>query len=86
MEFTMWKIFLAEEEYKTTKQDLYLAQIAAEIERTVSKKSVSIKKKILKFVKKSPKKLTVEEATVASKKHWFGWLGLDKDGTNTKSR
>ena len=82
----MWRLFLEEERYRTTKQDLYLAQIAAEVRRTVSKQSVSVKQLILKFTKKSPKKLTVEEATATSKKHWFGWLGLNKDGTNTKSR
>lgn len=80
----MWKLFLEEEECRITKPDLYAAQIAAEIRRTVSKKSVSIKQLILDFVKKKPvKNLTREEAAAASKAKWFDILGLNNDGTNT---
>lgn len=80
----MWMLFLEEEECRTTKQDLYLAQIAAEVRRTVSKRRVSLKQLILPFVKKiSNRKLTKKEATTASKMRWFSALGLKKDGSNT---
>lgn len=77
----MWMIFLNDEERRATKQDLYLAQIAAEIRRANSKKNVSVKDLLLKFTKK--KKLTKEQATAASKSRWFGFLGLDKDGNKS---
>ncbi len=83
MEFTMWRLYLEEEEYKTTKLDLYLAQIAAEVRRTVSKKNVSLKQLILKWTKTKVTKSTRAEAAKASKIKWFGFLGLNNDGSNT---
>lgn len=79
----MWQIFLEEEEYRLTKQDMYLAQIAAEVRRTVSKKSVSVKQLILKWTKRTSKAVTKEEAANIAKRKWFGILGLNRDGTNT---
>lgn len=79
----MWRLFLEEEEYRLTKSDMYLAQIAAEVRRTVSKKSVSIKQLILKWTKTPAKKQTREQAAASAKNKWFGILGLNKDGSNT---
>ena len=80
----MFVKFLEMKDQEYEKQDYYLAQIAACIERAFSKRRVSIKDKLLKFVKGQPeKKISMKEAAAASKRKWFAALGLKKDGSKS---
>ena len=79
-EFVQWMYWLDKEEDRkrkeVTKQDFYLAQIAAEVCRTVVKDRKSVKNAdfLLKFEDESkPKKLTKEEATIRAKTRWMSW-------------
>jgi len=71
------------------RMDHYLAQIAAEISRTMVKKpgSVKIEQFLLKFTSKSkskkkrvPTQAELERYTAASKARWAGIAGLTKKG------
>jgi len=84
----MWMHFLVIEEERCTKQDYYLAQIAATMERTVAKDAVPTSKYLLKFkererTRRLKKEISVEEMTKNHKQFWFRALGMDKNGNIT---
>jgi hypothetical protein len=83
----MWSAFLEREDQKTTKQDYYLAQIAAEIVRNrdgVDGKRVTLESKVLKFETKTVQEvepLTEEQKLAYAKASWFAQTGyVPKDG------
>jgi hypothetical protein len=86
-EFVMWSVFLEREDSKTTKQDFYLAQIAAEVVRNrdgVDASRVTLDSKILKFetraVAEAPP-LTEEQKLSYAKASWFAQTGyVPKEG------
>lgn len=80
--------YLYDDEYDTHREDIFMAQIAAEIRRGNVKypKKVNIKDFLKPFMKPekkiSKKKMTKEEATAKSKAIWFNLVGY-KDGSNS---
>jgi len=78
-ELTLWKVHMEEETYEHTKQDYYLAQIAQEVRKVLSKKPNNIKLKsfLLSYerAKKKKKQMTREEATAAMKSTLYAIAG-----------
>lgn len=77
-----------EQELKyTSKQDYYLAQIAAEVRRTIAKQpsAVRVQDLLLQINSKEPEKkeLTREERTRIAKSFWFHAIP-EKDGVGYK--
>ena len=64
------------------REDYYLANIAAEIRRTMSKNpaKVSIKSFLLKFTggKKRKESAIKKEAAEESKRRWLSWAGIKR--------
>ena len=77
-EFVEWSIIVEESEKEFTKQDYYLAQIAAEVRRSFVKNpsKVLLKDFFLQFEEKEKPKMTREQATTFAKAAWFGRLGI----------
>lgn len=71
-EFLDWLTFLGKEEERETKQDYYLAQIAAEVRRGQVKSPKSVKTK--DFLLQMKKSDAPDKAT--SKAIWAGALGV----------
>jgi hypothetical protein len=84
-EFIEWMAFLDLERNQTSKEDYYLAQVAAEVRRSFVKspQSVHVKDFILSFTRAersspgggSP---AMEDPTQRSKNYWSAVLGLEK--------
>ena len=84
-EFIEWMAFLDLEINQTSKEDYYLAQVAAEVRRSFVKspQSVHVKDFILSFTRAersspgggSP---AMEDPTQRSKNYWSAVLGLEK--------
>lgn len=82
-EFVKWQWFLTTDMNLRTKQDYYLAQIAAEVRKTVVKKpqDVSIDDFLLEFREKEqedkpPTEEELQERIQKSKAAWLGISGL----------
>ena len=86
-EFVVWMEYLKSEEERKfkepNKQDLYMAQIAAEVRRGVVQhpEKVQLKDFLFDFdnakAKKDMPAVTKEEETQISKACWFGALGME---------
>lgn len=84
-EFIEWMAFLDLERNQTSKEDYYLAQVAAEVRRSFVKspQSVHVKDFILSFTRAersspgggSP---AMEDPVQRSKNYWSAVLGLEK--------
>lgn len=84
-EFIEWMAFLDLERNQTSKEDYYLAQVAAEVRRSFVKspQSVHVKDFILSFTRAersspgggSP---AMEDPTQRSKNYWSAVLGMEK--------
>lgn len=84
-EFIEWMAFLDLERNQTSKEDYYLAQVAAEVRRSFVKspQSVHVKDFILSFTRaerSSPggSSPAMEDPTQRSKNYWSAVLGLEK--------
>lgn len=84
-EFIEWMAFLDLERNQTSKEDYYLAQVAAEVRRSFVKspQSVHVKDFILSFTRaerSSPGggSTAMEDPTQRSKNYWSAVLGLEK--------
>jgi len=83
-EFVEWCTYLKQEQKKKLgreKLDYYLAQILCEIRRSYVKHPQKVKMKdfFIEFTDEEKKKpLTKEQATKASKRRWFGLLGIEE--------
>jgi len=78
-EFLEWLAFLGKEEERQTKQDYYLAQIAAEIRRGIVKVPKSVKvKDFLIEVQVTPKE---KEKMKKSKSFWLGIAKVKPKGS-----
>jgi hypothetical protein len=77
-EFLEWVEFLELEEARHTKQDLYWAQIAAEIRRTIVKSPKDVKVKDFLFEMKAvePPQATPKERVKKSKSAWLTLFGM----------
>ncbi len=76
-EFEAWHEYFRLEQETPTKQDYYLAQIAAEVASLMQKKRTSIKDRIIKFAKPKAKRIKwsekqKKEYTRHSKAFWKG--------------
>ena len=84
MEFTQWMLYLEMEEERHTKQDYYLAQIAAEVRRPNIKNpsKLQVEDMLLKFEKRDrmKKEVSVETMTANHKQFWMASVGLKSDG------
>lgn len=86
-EFNEWQQYFKQELEIPTRQEWYLAQVAAECRRFVSKRpgSITIKQFILNLAPKGKRPPAVEaevqERTTKSKAFWFGLLAA---GTKQK--
>jgi len=74
-EFIDWITFLRREEERNTKQDIYLAQIAAEIRRGLVKNPKSVKTKDF-LMKKTDDTPATEKPASKSKSAWAQSLNL----------
>jgi len=74
-EFIDWLAFLWREEERNTKQDIYLAQIAAEIRRGLVKNPKSVKMKDF-LMKKAETPTKVEKPPSKSKSMWAAALNV----------
>lgn len=76
----MWMEYLGSDYEQNIfhRQDFYLAQIACEIRRTITKnpKAVKLKDFIIDFVKKTVKKKRTSYDVEKSKSFWFAGLGI----------
>jgi hypothetical protein len=84
-EFIEWMAFLDLERNQTSKEDYYLAQVAAEVRRSFVKspQSVHVKDFILSFTRAERSSLgggspAMEDPTQRSKNYWSAVLGLEK--------
>lgn len=83
-EFLDWCDYLLLEERRHTKQDWYLAQIAAEVFRTIAKEPKKVRvKSYLHKVEDDPSQVPVsnlppEQRLKKSKSSWMSALGLKK--------
>lgn len=86
-EFIEWMAFLDLERNQTSKEDYYLAQVAAEVRRSFVKspQSVHVKDFILSFTRaerSSPgggsPAMEDQDPTQRSKNYWSAVLGLEK--------
>lgn len=75
-EFAEWLCFLNKEEERQTKQDYYLAQIAAEIRRGQVKSPRSIKVKDFLVQVTTAATPQQEKKTERSKSFWMGLAGV----------
>jgi hypothetical protein len=75
-EFEEWMVYLGDEECRTTKQDLYLAQIAQRILQMAGN-STSLVSQLLPFGKE-PKKVTGIKDPVVNKAIWLAWAKIGK--------
>lgn len=84
-EFVEWVVFLNEEETKRTKQDFYLASIAAEIRKGNVKhpRKVKISHLFITYVKKKVK-MTMKEKAAEAKKFFGALLASPKKKKNTR--
>ncbi len=78
-EFLEWISFLEQEEVRTTKGDLYLAQIAAEVRRSyvTNPREISVEHFILGSVKKESTEAP-EERIQKSKSAWLSIMPAEK--------
>lgn len=81
-EFTMWKVYMEQDINAFHPEYYYLAQIACEIRRVLSKHPNKFKTKdfLIKFQfagqdKKPPTKEEIERRMALSKAYWFGAVG-----------
>ena len=80
-EFVMWKHYLSLEMNRPSREDIYAAQIAAEIRRGNVKHPRKVKTKdfILKFqIGPKKDKRSFVERLAASKRYWLGLVGFGK--------
>ncbi|MFA5452986.1 MAG: hypothetical protein WC248_05395 [Candidatus Methanomethylophilaceae archaeon] len=84
-EFIEWMAFLDLERNQTSKEDYYLAQVAAEVRRSFVKspQSVHVKDFILSFTRAERSSLgggspAMEDPSQRSKNYWSAVLGLEK--------
>jgi hypothetical protein len=83
-EFVEWMQFLEQDWDIPTRQDYFLAQIAAEMRRSIARepKAVKLEHFMLKFA--TPAKRAAREAEQQhgnnSKAHWLAFFGLGKKG------
>ena len=80
-EFIMWQEYLGKEFMVARREDYYLAQIAAEIRRTISKypKKIKLQDFLLKFKNKKRDKMSeldLKEKTRRSKSFWKALVGI----------
>lgn len=81
-ELMLWKAYIAWEANAFHREDYYLAQIAQEVRRVLSKspKKIKLDHFLLKFETKSSKARakaeSVETRTTRSKSFWFGIVGV----------
>jgi len=80
-EFIMWQEYLEQDLVISKREYYYLAQIAAEIRRTISKhpKRIKLQDFLLKFrndKKVNNSMLSVEERTKKSKSFWKALVGI----------
>jgi len=79
-EFIDWLTFLRREEERNTKQDIYLAQIAAEIRRGLVKNPKSVKTKDF-LMNKTDAPTKVEKPPSKSKSAWMRSLNMKIGGS-----
>lgn len=77
-----WLVFIAEEERRTTHQDYYLAQIAAEIRRgnTKPEKIANVRDKDFLIEFKEPEVTNQSTTPMDSKAFWLTSLGVKHNG------
>lgn len=78
-EFLGWLVYLDQAETRRTKQDYYLAQIAAEVRRGLVKKPNTVKLDSFLFEVPKDKEMTEpsnKQRVQASKRAWLGALGM----------
>jgi hypothetical protein len=77
-EFTTWQAWLAEQWSVPSRGDYYLAQIACEVRRVLSRKpgKVLLKDFVLQFgdARAKPPPMTREQAAEAAKARWAGFM------------
>jgi len=81
-QFVLWKEFFKWEVNEHTKQDYYLAQIAAEIRKSFVKNPKEVKDSnfLIKFIFKD-RKAVQEDKIQQSKKYknsWLAWAGIKR--------
>jgi hypothetical protein len=78
-EFLEWLVFLNNEEERQTKQDYYLAQIAAEIRRgqVTNPRSVKVKDFLVEMTTTPKQKKKMER----SKSFWLGMVNVKQKGS-----
>ena len=76
-QYRMWLIFIKEQETRRTKDDHYLAQIAAEVRRGNAKKPDDVKDSDF-LIDFKEKKEPVKQDWKQSKNVWLSTLGINK--------
>lgn len=85
-EFLDWVVFIDEEPNMFCKEDFYLAQIAAEIRKTIVKhpEKVSIKSFLMKFARKEKEKK--KETKIEASKRMKSFFGIVSKPKTSKGK